>query len=79
MKELENINDSLTELKHDSTIPKNIREKIEEIITVLNDGSDSSIKINKALDTLDEIADDANLEPYIRTQIWNVVSLLEKL
>ena len=34
-------------------------------------------KINKALHELEEVAEDTNMQPYTRTQIWNVVSLLE--
>ena len=43
----------------------------------LQEDKEISIKINKALDELDEIGDDANMEPYTRSQIWNLVSALE--
>jgi len=78
MKNFKLITDSLIEVKDDSSIPKNIKEKLEEIIIILNGGIDSSIKINKALNILEDVADDSNLEAYTRTQILNVVSLLEK-
>jgi len=79
MKDLKLVSDSLIGLKDDSSLPKNIKEKIEGIIIILNDGSESSIKVNKVLDILEDVADDSNLEPYTRTEILNVVSLLEKL
>ncbi len=78
MKSLKLITDSLIELKYDSSIPKNIKEKIGQIILILNNENDS-IKKNKALDVLEEVVDDSNLESYTRTEILNVVSLLEKL
>ena len=78
MKNFKLITDSLIEVKDDSSIPKNIKEKLEEIIIILNGGIDSSIKINKALNILEDVADDSNLEAYTRTQILNVASLLEK-
>ena len=78
MKNLKKITTSLTELKDDFSIPKNIKEKIEQIIIILNNENDS-IKKNKALDVLEEVVDDSNLESYTRTEILNVVSLLEKL
>jgi len=37
------------------------------------------IRINKALHELEEIADDINLQPFTRTQLWNIVSILEKI
>jgi len=79
MKELKNISYLLVEMKEDSSIPKNIREIIEETIVILNDETESSIKVNKVLDLLETVADDSNLESYTRTQILNVVTLLEKL
>ena len=69
----------LEELKDDAAVPKNVKIKIDSIMGVLNGDSDTSIKLNKALHELDEIANDANLQSYARTQIWNIVSVLEKV
>jgi uncharacterized protein (UPF0147 family) len=77
--ELNNVIDTLRELMEDNTVPKNIKSKIEEIITLLRDEGDESMKISKALGELDEIANDVNLQPYTRTQVWNVASMLEML
>ena len=70
---------SLNEIYADATVPKNVRVKIDGIASTLKDGTELSIKVNKALNHLDEIANDVNLQPYTRTQIWNVMSMLEKL
>jgi hypothetical protein len=69
----------LDELKDDVTVPKNVRLKIEKVIEVLNSDLEMQIKVSKALNELEEIADDVNLQSYTRTQIWNVVSILEKI
>ena len=69
--------ESLEELQNDNTIPKNIKSKICNIISTLNETNETSIKVNKALDEFDEIVSDINLEPHTRTQIWGVVSALE--
>jgi uncharacterized protein (UPF0147 family) len=74
---LKDVLDALAELEQDSTVPKNVKERITNTIKALNAGCEDSIKINKALNELEEIADDTNMQPYTRTQIWNVVSLLE--
>jgi len=44
------------------------------------DGSTSDeLKISAAVSTLDEIINDPNMPMYTRTQIWNIVSMLEQL
>ena len=70
---------SLNEIQLDATVPRNVRTKIESIIRTLNEGTELSIKVNKAMNELDEISSDVNLQSYTRTQIWNVMSVLEKL
>lgn len=70
---------NLSEIQEDTSVPKNVRIKVEAIANTLKDGAELSIRINKALNELDGLASDANLQPYIRTQIWNVMSVLEKL
>lgn len=78
--EIHGIVEFLEDFKEDSSVPKNVREGITSIITVLNEkSSDVSIRVNKALHELDEIADDPNLQSFTRMQIWNVVSMLEKI
>ena len=69
----------LSELKEDLTVPKNVRLKIEKIIQMLNEKTEMQIKISKALNELEEIADDVNLQSYTRTQVWNIISVLEKI
>ena len=58
---------------------KKNKNKINLTISTLEESNEISIKVNKALHELEEVADDPNLETYTRTQMWNVVSLLEKI
>lgn len=78
---IQNIVEALQELSQDNTVPRNVKSKVTEVIETLKDGNgdEVSIKINKALSTLDEISDDTNLQPYTRTQIWNIASMLEMI
>jgi len=78
-KELKPVVEALSELEEDITVPRNIRMKINNTITALKENGDLSIKVNKALNELDEITEDTNMQSYTRAQIWNVVSMLEKL
>ena len=69
----------LEELQEDASVPRNVKDKMIATVNALQEKTDTSIKVNKALHELEEIADDPNLQPYTRTQIWNIVSALEKI
>ena len=74
----EEILSAMDELLSDNTVPKNIKKKMEESKNVLMDENDSpSIRANKALSKLDELSEETNIPAYTRTQIWNIVSMLE--
>ena len=77
--EVETIVLSLNEIQEDGTVPRNVRTQIQSILANLKTETELSIKINKALNDLGEIANDVNLQSYTRTQIYNVISILEKL
>jgi len=72
--------ESLQEIASDSAVPRNVKERLVKIIEVLkNDSEDILLRKDKALSELDEVVEDTNLQPYTRTQIWNVVSVLEMI
>ena len=70
---------ALQELEEDSSVPKNVKEKIVGTIKLLNEETDMSIKVSRALQSLEELTDDLNMEAYTRSQIFNIVSMLEFL
>ena len=70
---------SLNEIQEDASVPRNVRTQVQIIINILKENNELSIKINKSLNQLDEIVNDVNLQSYTRTQLWNIMSLLEKL
>ena len=78
-KAIESIEPLLNELKEDAAVPKNVKLKIDKVIGILKKNSETTIKVSKALNELEEVADDVNLESYTRTQVWNVISALEKI
>ncbi len=72
--------DALSMLQSDDGLPRNIRARIQDIVSLLqNANMELPIKINKSLSELDLIAEDINLQAFIRTQVWNVSSILEKV
>lgn len=74
-----NVVATLCELEEDITVPKNVRLKVEKVMELLNEETEIDIKVNKALNELEEIADDVNLQSYTRAQVWSVISTLEKI
>ncbi|MFH0978472.1 MAG: UPF0147 family protein [Candidatus Woesearchaeota archaeon] len=70
---------ALQELIDDTTVPRNVKSKVEAVQKILKEECGLSTRVNKALNELEEIANDTNMQAYTRTQLWNVVSLLEKL
>ena len=71
----------VNEIVEDPTLPKNIKAKLEEITSELKQAQtkDLKLKADKCIHELDEISSDVNLQPFVRTQIWSVVSMLEAL
>ncbi len=68
----------LDQVSKDRTVPRNIRLKCEESIKILqNDKEELAIRLNTVISTLDELSNDPNIPMYTRTQIWNIVSMLE--
>jgi len=72
------VKDAIVGMQEDSTIPKNVRERLKEIFDILEADGDASVQVDKAIQVLDDINDDSNLQSYTRTQVWQIVSLLEK-
>lgn len=69
----------LAEINEDNSVPRNVRTQIQGILETLKDEVELPIKVNKALNILSELSNDVNLQGYTRTQIWNIMSILEKL
>jgi len=77
---VEKIIEHLRQLQKDSTIPRNVKSKFDEMTRLLsNKKEEYGLRINKALNVIEGISEDANLQPYTRTQIWNVASMLESI
>jgi len=79
MKKVEPIVKLLTGIIEDRTVPRNIRAAAEEARKELTEKSDNTwdIRLSSAISVLDDITNDPNMPMYTRTQIWNIVSMLE--
>lgn len=68
---------ALQELEQDSTTPKNVKMKVASTLKILNENAELSIKKSRAMHELEELSEDINVQSYTRTQLFNIVSLLE--
>jgi len=69
----------LSEMVADNNVPKNVRLAMNDLVSVLNSGDEQSIKVHEALNILDTISNDINLDSYSRTQMFSIISILENM
>ncbi|MAG45239.1 MAG: hypothetical protein CMH63_00505 [Nanoarchaeota archaeon] len=70
----------LETINNDNGVPKNVKEKIIEMDSMLKQkGDNTALKINKVLQELDDLSEENNIPEHVRTQIWNLASLLESI
>ncbi len=70
---------SLRELEEDTQVPKNVKVRIANTIKTLEQTSELSISVSRALSELEDLADDVNMQAFTRTQLFNIVSMLEAI
>lgn len=73
------VGEMLDAIVNDRTVPKNIRAAAEEAKKAIDGTVSIELKISTAISLLDEIINDSNMPMYTRTQIWNIVSVLEQM
>lgn len=80
MEGVEDVVSQIEEMKEEKELPKNIKTKLEEIISILKtDGQELSLKIDRALGELEELSDDVNIPSDVRMDLFNLSSLLENI
>ncbi len=70
--------EELNLINEDTTIPRNVRLRIRDVIVVLKaPDTHLNLRVDRSLEELGAVAEDPNLPAYARTQLWGVLSLLE--
>jgi hypothetical protein len=79
MEDMNNILGLLTTIEQDSGVPKNVRLRIKETISCLQESNEfmDGVVIDKAIQYLDELSNDPNIPTFTRTQLWSAISALE--
>ncbi len=76
MSEVQEAISFLEDLKQESDFSKRCKEKADSVISIL--GSNEELKIEKALIQLEEL-NNSDMPSYHRTQVWDIISVLESL
>jgi uncharacterized protein (UPF0147 family) len=63
----------------DSSVPKNIRKALSEAKERLRADEELTVKVSAAIYSLESVAEDVNMPPHARMQIWSIMSELESL
>ncbi len=80
MSEIDDIKSIIGELAQDRKIPRNVRAVLEQAVRELEkEELPAKTRVNTVITMLDEISNDPNLQVFSRTEIWNVVSMLEMI
>jgi|TARA_B100001013_G_scaffold15224_1_gene8728 hypothetical protein len=77
---LENAMQTLNQLATSHSTPKNFKKTINELINDLKLEEHSiSVRAANAISSLDDITQDPNVPSFVRTSLWQVVSVLESI
>ena len=71
---------TLNQLATSHSTPKNFKKPITDLMTELkSDEYSISVRAANAISSLDDITQDPNVPSFVRTSLWQVVSVLESI
>ncbi len=80
IKFLDNAMSSLNQLATSPSTPRNIRKSIASLLEELKSEEYSmSVRAANTTSMLDDITQDPNMPSYVRTSLWQIVSMLENI
>lgn len=79
MGKVEEIIELMTAVVEDSSVPKNIRKALSDAKERLRSEDELTVKVSAAIYSLESVAEDVNMPPHARMQIWSIMSELESL
>lgn len=63
----------------DPSIPRNVRRAVADAKAQLESKEDISVRVSGAVYTIEQVSEDINMPMHARTQIWTILSALERL
>ena len=77
MSEVDSVIEALEDLKDEEGVSKTVKDRIDEMISTLQDSIDLELRVDRVRSILDDMEQQNNIPNYVRTQLWNVAALLE--
>ena len=77
--DLSEIFTAITNLEQEEGVPRSVKARMDTIKTVLNGTEEFTVKFSRCLAELDEMSEDVNIPSFIKTHIWHISGVLEKL
>ena len=79
MNKFDKVEVSMRMLQEDTGTPRSVREKLGNMISYLKKDADDSTKVSTVLSQLDELSQDVNIPPFVRTQLYSISGMLEQI
>jgi uncharacterized protein (UPF0147 family) len=75
----EQVNEAIQALLEEGSTSKNLSESLQKIMSTLQSCDDICLSKNKCMCEMEQLVDNENLDPYLRTQLLDIVALMEQL
>ena len=70
---------SIKMLLEEQGTPRSVREKLNRMLSYLKQPTDDQTKISTMLGELEELSQDVNIPPFVRTQLYSISGALESI
>ncbi len=78
--DIQELAEMVKELSEDRKIPRNVRATIASAYESLTDEKQNiKTRLSTAISLLDEASSDQNIPSFMRTEVWNLVTMLESV
>lgn len=78
-KRIEEISFLMDPIIEDNSVPRNIRNAVNEAKKKISTKGDMSVGLAGAMYLLEDVSNDINMPSHVRTSLWSVISELERL
>ena len=71
---------AINALLQDRLLPKSVITKLTSVVKILkNEDEELQLRLNKTQEILNQITEDSNLPSFVKTQIWHLAEMLERI
>jgi uncharacterized protein (UPF0147 family) len=75
---MDTIIDAIKEVLDEQSLSKTCKQQLLEVVIILEGPGDNRLKASKALAAIETVSENG-VPSFVRTQLWNIASLLESV